>query len=253
MEKKKNQEKMLKRPKLLFLFIVSNQLFSIYTLTPWDGQNTSQLTQVKLLYLKSVFDTYPVIEKRFFRDLAINTANNAHYSWNLCIKRIVGPDNEDYDITKFNFVWAMDDQRRIYQFLFQKVGNTSEATQGILVALAPPELAKLLVDYESSAIVRILSLLNNTNKIRFLMILGSKGKSIAEESQLFQFNKNDAEKLKYTNTLKNMPNIQGQWFPSINFRCPICNNEVSMLEDYAVVGVKNLVCPQCGHKKMTKY
>ena len=231
---------------------MSNQFFTIHTFTPWDGQNTNQLTQVKLLSLKSVFDSFPVIEKRFFNDLALNTANNAHYSWTLSIKRIVGPNNEDYDITNFNFVWAMDDQRRMYQFLFQKVAETREASQGVLVALAPPELAKLLVDYESSAILRILSLLNNSSKIRFLMILGPKGKSIAEESQLFQFNKRDAEKLKYTNTLKNMPNIQGQWFPTVKFRCPICNNEVSMVENYAVVGVSNLVCPQCGHKKMNK-
>ncbi len=230
-----------------------NQFFSIHTLTPWDGLNTNQLTQVKLLSLRSMFDSFPVIEKKFFSDLAKNTANNAHYSWNLSIKRIVGPNKEDYDITNFNLVWAMDNQRRIYQFLFQKVGETREASQGVLVALAPPELAKLLVDYESSAIVRILSLLNDSSKISFLMILGPKGKSIAEESQLFQFNKKDADKYKYINTLKNMPNIQGQWFPTVKFRCSICNNEISMVQNYAVVGVENLVCPRCGQKKMTRY
>ena len=230
-----------------------NQFFSIHTLTPWDGQNTNQLTQIKLLSLKSMFDSFPVVEKRFFSDLALNTANNAHYSWSLSIKRIVGPNNEDYDISNFNFVWAMDDQRRIYQFLFQKIGETREASQGVLAALAPPELAKLLIDYESSAIVRILSLLNDSSKINFLMILGPKGKSIAEESQLFHFNKKDADKLKYMKTLKNMPNIQGQWFPTVKYRCPMCNNEVSMVQNYVVVGVDNLVCPQCGHKKMTKY
>jgi len=232
---------------------VSNQFFSIHTLTPWDGLNTNQLTQVNLLSLKSVFDSFPVIEKKFFSDLAKNTANNAHYSWLLSIKRIIGPNNEDYDIANFNFVWAMDDQRRMYQFLFQKVGKTREASQGVLAALAPPELAKLFVDYESKAIVRILSLLNNTNKIKFLLILGPKGKSIAEESQLFQFKKKDAEKLKYTNILKNMPNIQGQWFPTVKFRCSVCNNEISMVQNYAVVGVDSLVCPRCGQKKMTRY
>jgi hypothetical protein len=232
---------------------VVNQFFSIHTLTPWDGLNTNQLTQVKLLSLKSMFDSFPIIEKKFFSDLAKNTANNAHYSWNLSIKRIIGPNNEDYDITNFNFVWAMDDQQRMYQFLFQKVSETREASQGVLVALAPPELAKLIVDYESNAIIRILSLLNDSSKMSFLMILGPKGKSIAEESQLFQYNKNDAEKYKYINTLKTMPNIQGQWFPTVKFRCSICNNEISMVQNYAVVGVGNLVCPRCGHKKMTRY
>jgi len=146
---------------------VVNQFFSIHTLTPWDGLNTNQLTQVKLLSLRSVFDSFPVIEKKFFSDLAKNTAENAHYSWTLSIKRIVGPNKEDYDITNFNLVWAMDDHRRMYQFLFQKVGETRNASQGVLVALAPPELAKLLVEYESSAIVRILSLLNDSSKISF--------------------------------------------------------------------------------------
>ena len=230
-----------------------NQFFSIHTLTPWDGLNTNQLTQVNLLSLKSVFDSFPVIEKKFFSDLAKNTANNAHYSWTLSIKRIVGPNNEDYDITNFNLVWAMDDQRRMYQFLFQKVVETREASQGVLVALAPPELAKLFVEYESSAIVRILSLLNDSSKISFLMILGPKGKSIAEENQLFQFNKKDADKYKYINVLKRMPNIKGQWFPTVKFRCSICNNEISMVQNYAVVGVGNLVCPRCGQKKMIRY
>ena len=230
-----------------------NQFFSIHTLTPWDGLNTNQLTQVKLLSLRSVFDSFPVIEKKFFSDLAKNTAENAHYSWTLSIKRIVGPNKEDYDITNFNLVWAMDDHRRMYQFLFQKVGETRNASQGVLVALAPPELAKLLVEYESSAIVRILSLLNDSSKISFLMILGPKGKSIAEESQLFQYNKKDADKYKYINTLKTMPNIQGQWFPTVKFRCSICNNEISMVQNYAVVGVGNMVCPRCGQKKMTRY
>ena len=230
-----------------------NQFFSIQTLTPWDGLNTNQLTQVKLLSLRSVFDSFPVIEKKFFSDLAKNTAENAHYSWTLSIKRIVGPNKEDYDITNFNLVWAMDDHRRMYQFLFQKVGETRNASQGVLVALAPPELAKLLVEYESSAIVRILSLLNDSSKISFLMILGPKGKSIAEESQLFQYNKKDADKYKYINTLKTMPNIQGQWFPTVKFRCSICNNEISMVQNYAVVGVGNMVCPRCGQKKMTRY
>ena len=230
-----------------------NQFFSIHTLTPWDGLNTNQLTQVNLLSLRSVFDSFPVIEKKFFSDLAKNTAENAHYSWTLSIKRIVGPNKEDYDITNFNLVWAMDDQRRMYQFLFQKVGETRNASQGVLVALAPPELAKLLVEYESSAIIRILSLLNDSSKISFLMILGPKGKSIAEESQLFQYNKKDADKYKYINTLKTMPNIQGQWFPTVKFRCSICNNEISMVQNYAVVGVGNMVCPRCGQKKMTRY
>ena len=229
-----------------------NQFFSIHTLTPWDGLNTNQLTQVNLLSLRSVFDSFPVIEKKFFSDLAKNTAENAHYSWTLSIKRIVGPNKEDYDITNFNLVWAMDDQRRMYQFLFQKVGETRNASQGVLVALAPPELAKLLVEYESSAIVRILSLLNDSSKMSFLMILGPKGKSIAEESQLFQYNKKDADKYKYINTLKKMPNIQGQWFPTVKFRCSICKNEISMVQNYAVVGVGNMVCPRCGKKKMTR-
>ena len=232
---------------------MTNKFFSIHTLTPWDGQNSNKLTQVNLLSLKSVFESFPVIEKKFFSDLAVNTANNSHYSWILSIKRIVGPNEEDYDISKFSFVWAMDDQRRIYQFLFQKIGESKKESQGVLVAIAPPELAKLLMDYESKAILRILSLLNNTKKIRFLMILGPKGKSLAEESQLFQFNRNDYNKLKQVNALKNMPNIQGQWFPTVRFHCPICKNEVSMVQNYAVVGVNYLECPRCGYKKMIKY
>ena len=229
---------------------MSNQLFTVHTHTPWDGKNSNQLVQVRLLSLKSVFESFPVIEKKFFGDLVSHISNNNHYTWNLTIKRIVGPDNEDYDTSKFSFVWAMDDQNRMFQFLFQKVGEGKEVSQGVLVALAPPELAKLFVTHEKSAIIRTLSLLNNPNKIKFLMVLGPKEQSLVKENQLFNFSKNDLEKLKQFNHLKNMPNIQGQWFPTVKLRCSVCNNEITMVQNYSIVGVGNIVCPRCGQKKM---
>ncbi len=43
--------------------------FNIYTETPWDNLKANQLTQIRVLSLKSVFKTYPVIEPSFFDDL----------------------------------------------------------------------------------------------------------------------------------------------------------------------------------------
>lgn len=218
--------------------------FMVYTETPWDNLNTNQLTQIRVLSLKSILKRYPVVEPSFFDDLNSKILENNHYVWVQSIKRIIGPKNEDYDITNWNFLWAFDDQRRMFQFLFQKVEE-----QGILIGLAPPELSKLFSDHGKGAILRTFSLLTNPSKMKFLMVLGPRGKSIAEGQQLFQADKNYFEKLNYLKTLKDVPNIQGDWYPSFDPRCPICNSFMSEIKDYRI-GFGKLVCPQCGHKKM---
>ena len=220
-----------------------SEYFTLFTYTPWDGLRTNELTQVKVLSLKSVFKTFPVIESSFFDDLMSNTNNHAHYSYQECIKRVIGPNNEDYDISNWNFVWAYDDQNRIFQFLFQK-----EKEQGILVAIAPPELVKLFSDHGKSAVLRTLSLLNSPSKIKFLMILAPKGKSIAQERQMFQVNRKQIEKLKFINALQNTPNIAGQWFPQFKPKCPNCNTILVDLKDYNI-GFGQLICPNCGYPK----
>ncbi|MFX0105697.1 MAG: hypothetical protein ACFE75_09415 [Candidatus Hodarchaeota archaeon] len=220
--------------------------FTISTLTPWDNLKTNELTQIRVMSLKKIFKTYPVIEPAFFNDLSSNLNNNHHYSWIQSIKRIVGPSNNDYDIQNWNFLWAFDDQNRMFQFLFQK-----ENEQGILVGLAPPELAKLFFTHGKEAILRTLSLLNNPSKIKFLMILAPKGKSIAQERQLFQLSKNQYDRKKFIDMLKKKPNISGQWFPSYEPRCPICNELLMDLSglDFRV-GLGQLICLSCGYKKI---
>lgn len=225
-----------------------SSFFVIYTETPWDGLNTNELTQVRLLSLKSVFKSFPVVEKEFFDDLKSKAYNYDHYSITQCIKRIVGPNNEDYDIMNWFFIWSMDNERRIYQFLFQRVKKKNKL-QGILVAIAPPELAKLFEHHQNKAIVRVLSLLNDPSKVNFLMILINKGKSLAEEQQVFQYYKKNMGKFKFINKLKTMPNIRGDWFPSNEPRCPICNTFLTEIQDYRI-GFGKLVCPQCGYKKV---
>ncbi len=224
--------------------------FSIYTLTPWDGLKTDQLTQIKLMSLKEIFQSYPVIERTFFEDVLSNVYNQNHYSWMKTIRRITGPAGEDYDISNYTFLWAYDDQNRMFQFLFQKV-EEKEKSQAILAALAPPELGKLLAQFKSEALHRILSLLNNPKNIKFLIILAPKGKSIAEENQLIQINKIQFNRLNAAKSLGELPNIDGQWFPSYEPRCPICNELlINLANSNYKVGFGQLVCPRCGFKKM---
>ena len=225
-----------------------SSFFSVFTFTPWDSLKLKSLTEVKLYSLKNIFKTFPVIEPEFFDDLLSNLYKFNHYSWIESIKRIVGPKNEDYDIKLWNFVWGMDSERRIFQFLFQKVQNELKGSQVTLVALAPPEISKLFNQYKKEAILRILSLLNNPKRMKFLMVLAPKGKSIAEEQQLLQVNKNDSEKLKYNNILKQLPNIKGQWFPEYSPRCPNCNKLITEIKGFNVGFIK-LKCPYCGHQK----
>jgi hypothetical protein len=221
-----------------------SSFFKIYTLTPWDSLNSEVLSEVKLYSLKNIFKKFPVIESEFFDDILSNLYKFEHYSWVESIKRIVGPNAEDYDIKPWNFLWGMDTDRRIYQLLIQKIEE-----KAILVALAPPELAKLFTEYRKEAILRILSLLNNPTKMKFIMVLAPKGKSIAEEQQLLHFNKKDLERLKFTKMLKQMPNIDGQWFPTFEAKCPICNGMLTEIKDYGI-GFGKLVCPKCKYEKI---
>ncbi len=223
-----------------------NDFFSVFTYTPWDNLNTKLLTEVKLISLKSITKMFPVIEPGFFDDLLSNLYNFKHYSWVQCVKRIVGPNDEDYDIAPWNFIWAMDNEGRIFQFLIQKEKNEFKDSQATLVALAPPELGKLFNQYKEGAILRTLSLLNNPKKMKFLIVLAPKGKSIAEEQQLIQVDKKALEKLKFVNNLKQLPNIKGQWFPEYEVKCPICKGPLTEINDYKV----GFVCPRCGFKKV---
>ncbi len=226
--------------------IVMGNFFIIHTLTPWDELGTEQLSQVRLLSLKSVFKSYPVVDQTFFDDLSSKIGDYVHYSKMKTIKRIVGPQNEDYDISNWSFIWAFDKERRVYQFLFQNV--IEEESQAVLVALAPPELAKLFSKHGKGAILRTLSILNNPSTINFLMVLYAKGKSISEEQQALTFNKRYLERLKQANLLSKMPNIQGQWFPSFQPRCPVCNAFMTV-NGYKVVFGKS-ICPKCGYGKI---
>ena len=223
-----------------------NNFFSVFTYTPWDNLNTEVLSEVKLLSLKSVIKTFPVIEPGFFDDLRSKMYKFNHYSWVESIKRIVGPDNEDYDIKPWIFIWGMDLEMRMFQFLIQKMEVGSKDSQAVLVALAPPELAKLFGQHKEGAILRTLSLLTSPKKMKFLIVLAPKGKSIAEEQQLLQINKQDLEKMKFVDNLKHMPNIKGNWFPTFDVKCPICNGPLTQVYSPKV----GLMCKTCGYKKV---
>ncbi|HDZ17329.1 hypothetical protein LCGC14_1407610 [marine sediment metagenome] len=225
-----------------------SSFFSLYTFTPWDRLNSKKLAQIKLLSLKTIFKRFPVVEQAFFEDITSNIYKKTQYTWMRVIKRIVGPDGEDYNISSFNFIWAIDDQNRMYQLLFQKLGE-KQNSQAILVALAPPELGNLLSEFKREAFHRILSLLNKPSNVKFLMVLAPKGKSVAEELQLLKVNKNYQEKFDHINQLKNMPNIQGQWFPTSKPKCPKCKEILSEDQVYSI-GVGQSCCPNCGFRKI---
>ncbi|TFG16096.1 MAG: hypothetical protein EU531_07590 [Promethearchaeota archaeon] len=207
-----------------------------------------KLTQIRLLSLKSIFNSFPLIEPAFLDDLVSHLSKVKYYTKIKGIKRIIGPNREDYDITSWVLIWGMDFERRIYQFLLQKTKSKNKDSQAALVALAPPELGKLFAEYKEKAILRTFSLLNNPSKMKFVIVLLPKGKSIAEEQQLLKASTSDLDKLKFINTLKEMPNIKGEWFPSFDPRCPVCNGMMTELKDYKL-GLKKLICPQCGYEK----
>jgi hypothetical protein len=222
-------------------------LFSVFVYAPWDKVKTKKLTEIRFLSLKSVFENYPVVESKFFEDLSENINKNVHFSWFECIRRVIGPDKEDYKIQNWIVIWAMDLDNRMYQFLFQRIKD-SDKSQAVMVGLAPPELGKLFSEYKGDAILRILSVLNNPHKIKFLMGLAPKGISLAVEQQLIKANQNELDKIKFVNSLKEMPNIQGQWFFPRNPMCPVCKGLlIEKMDDCK--GFQKLLCPKCGYER----
>ncbi|MFO7794857.1 MAG: hypothetical protein ACQERB_00365 [Promethearchaeati archaeon] len=221
-----------------------NEFFQIYTYDP-DNPKKEILSKVRLLTITELFSKYPIIEQQFFDDLARNIKHHIHYSFLKTLKRIVGPDGEDYKIENWHLIWAMDIQNRFFQLLFQRL-KLKKKIQGILVALAPPELGRLYKKHKFDAVLKTLTLLNSPKNIKFLKLLGSKGKSLAEEQQLFKLNQADLQKVNIKNYLKTIPNIDGQWFPHFSPKCPICNATMKELDEYQF-GFKKLVCPQCGY------
>ena len=125
------------------------QFFKVYTYTPWEKLSGMNLVKVRLMLILEIFKKYPIIEGSFFEDLKLNIQKHPHYINIQSIRRIIGPKSEDYSIQNWNLIWAMDYKNRIYQFLFQKIKNNSEI-QGILVALAPPELAQLFSKHKKA-------------------------------------------------------------------------------------------------------
>ncbi|TXT67235.1 MAG: hypothetical protein BAJALOKI1v1_140003 [Promethearchaeota archaeon] len=221
--------------------------WEVYTYTPWDRLNSQTLSKVRLMSILNVFDKYPLIGLRFFNDLKANIQQYPHYTFYNTIKRIVDPKNKDYTIQNWNFVWAMDKEKRLYQFLFQKMKRNNEM-MAALVALAPLELVKLFSTHKKEAILKTLSLLNNHKTLSFATLLEAQGKSLAEESQEFTIDNKSLQRIQFSNYLKQQPNIQGQWFPHFSPKCPICGTFMKELEAYRI-GFGKLICPQCGYEK----
>ncbi len=221
--------------------------FTIFTTTPWESQS-EKLSEVKLLSTKTIFNAFPVLEKEFLDDLNILIAGKKHYSCFQTIRRVVGPDKEDYDIKNFRFIWVFDEKDRFYQYLIQIADSAQNQSKSILVAVAPPEIGKLLKNYGEDAIKKLFSLITTSTKIRLLIYLSPKGKSIAEELKTYNVSQKDLHNMNYIRSMANRYNLKGQWFPTFESRCPICNNVLTPLQDYRV-GFGKLICLKCGYKQ----
>jgi hypothetical protein len=223
--------------------------WNLYTYTPWDKKAANVISNIHLMSILKVFDKYPLIGSRFFDDIKLNIKNHSHYSFYKTIKRIINPQQKDYKIQAWNFIWAMDKKKRMYQFLFQKV-KKDKKIMAVLVALAPMELVKLFSTHRKEGILKTLSLLTNPENMSFLTLLYPQGKSMAEESQKFNVADKNLDKIRFSNYLKQQPNVQGQWFPTFSPKCPVCGSIMKELDGYRV-GFKRLklVCPKCGYEK----
>ncbi len=216
--------------------------FTVSVLNSWDPKRSSKISEVNLLSLKIILGKFPMIEKQFFSDLRDNLKNKPNYFSLRSIKRIVGPQKEDYELADWTLLWGLDFKFRAYQVLIQK----SKDGKGTLAAIGPVGLASFFDRMKWNSILPILSLLNSPEKMKFLVTLVPKGESIVKEMEQQKLKSAQVEQI--INQWNSMKNVEGQWFPSFKPRCPVCNGSMEELQGYQV-GFAKLICPRCGYSR----
>ena len=215
--------------------------FKVTVFNTWDPRGVKISSNVNLLSSKFILGKFPKIENRFFEDLNENIKNKPHYFSQESIKKIVGPEKEEYNILDWVFLWGFDFKKRGFQLLIQK----ETEGKGILVAIGPMELASFFDRMKLNSILPTLSLVNSSNKMKFVVLLKPRQESIIEKTQI---DKIDSKKLKeIVNYWKSIKNVNGQWFPKFKPRCSRCGTLIPELQGFEI-GFIPLICPRCESK-----
>jgi hypothetical protein len=226
-------------------------MFKVIVRVSWKKENQ----HIELTGLKQLFGVYPVISKRFFRDLVLNIENRTNFFAESGFKSLSSSDNKDkttkvYEPHDWIFVWAEDFKKRIFWLLFSR-SSSEFGGKGALAAVGPPDFARFLQDSGKEAILATLTLLNNPQKMNSVAVIVS---SPQEAKNAMEKQKISPELNQFKNWiggLKATSNIQGQWFPLYKPICPVCNEQLLDVPGYNV-GFTQMICPRCGYKRNEK-
>lgn len=215
--------------------------FKVSLFNTWNPRDVKISSDVNLLSLKYILGKFPKIENKFFEDLKENIKKKPNYFSQDSIKRVVGPEKEEYDISNWFFLWGFDFKKRGYQLLIQ----IDKEGKGILAAIGPMELASFFDRMKLNSILPTLSLINSTDKMKFVVFLKPRGDLIIKGLEMKGIEKGKIQQIMdYWKTLKN---VDGQWFPTFKPRCPRCGRLIEGLHGFEI-GFIPLICPKCGYE-----
>ena len=216
--------------------------FKIAAISTWLDKNKP--SEINLIDFGKEDGSYPKIEKPFFRDLITNCQTFEKYRIEGGLLGVFGPNGQSFVADDFIFLWAVDFKDRFFQFLINR--SAQEGGKGIIAAAAPLELIGFLKNTNDS-LVATLSLINDPEKMKGVMLLVTQPPSYKEKMETEQKMQTISRFKNWVDTLKMTPNKEGQWFPTFKPRCPICNKEMTELEGFNLVFTQ-LICPDCGFK-----
>ncbi len=190
---------------------------------------------------KKILGAYPKIEAKFIGDLKKYAKAASNYVIESAILELRTPAGLAVQPENWLLVLGTDAENRPYHFLIEK-----EKAGYIISAIGPQDFANFVKETGKPAIGPILALLASPTKMRVLLVYVSYQTKPAWKPEELPQTKTPF--LQWAQDQKNLPNVNGQWFPAFAPLCPVCNGPLVGLEKYQV-GFGQLVCPRCGYKQ----
>jgi len=191
--------------------------------------------------VKELIGAYPKIQSKFVQDLKTYAKQQSNYIIESAIREVHTPFDMQVEPENWLLVWGIDSEGRPYYLLIEK-----EQAGYFLSGAGPDDFAEFLVQTGKDAVGPILALLASPKKMRALMVFVSFQQPPALKQA--ELAKTKSQFLEWAQTQQNLPNVDGQWFPTFAPKCPICNSVLVGLEGYEV-GFGQLICPRCGYKQ----
>ncbi|MHA1341569.1 MAG: hypothetical protein ACTSRZ_16730 [Promethearchaeota archaeon] len=211
--------------------------FRILTRVSW----APNVLTIDLIDLYKIFGAYPLVSKKFFKDLINNIERKSNYWAEAGFQEIIS-NGKRYEPHEWIFLWAIDFRDRLFWILFSRSYELSG--KGAIAAVGPPEFAEFIKQTGKAAIVPTLTLINDPEKMKKVVVIVSNPKEAKKPKlspELLQFKA-------WVDQLKMQKNVKGQWFPSFAPVCPVCNEKMVGLADYEV-GFAQMICPRCGYQQ----